>query len=332
MDQTSQLNHDQVHPDLDQLNREFSLKKSDNQLSIQPGKDGVPFIELFNRYASALISLQGAHILSWIPKGEEDVIWLSEEARLEPGKSIRGGVPICWPWFGAYEPGHAGFDASPRESNFPAHGFARTSNWQILSTEALQNGNTRIIFTMKPQPNNTDMWPQQTSVQYIVTIGKKLELELITHNDGAQPVTIGQALHTYFRVGDISKTILHGLDNAEYLDKPDNFNRKTQLGPIDIEGEVDRIYLDTSNDCIINDMMLKRNIVIVKCGSHSTVVWNPGEKVAEQMGNLGKDGYRQMLCVESANAADDIVTIEPGKAHQLWVQYEVHHPVHHPVR
>ena len=299
--------------DPEQLNRKFELQNPDNQLSIVAGKGGIPFIEVFNRHASALINLQGAHILSWIPKGEEEVIWLSEDAKLERGKSVRGGVPICWPWFGPHE----------SNENFPAHGFARTTNWQILSTEALESGDTRIIFTTTPQTETANMWPKDTTVQYLVTIGKKLELELITHNNGSTPVTIGQAFHTYFNVGDISKTCLHGLDDTDYLDKTDNFARKVQHGPIDIEGEVDRIYLDTTNACAIDDKVLKRNIIIIKCGSHSTVVWNPWHEVAEKMGDLGKDGYKKMLCVESSNAADDVVSIEPGKAHQLWVQYEV---------
>jgi len=167
------------------------------------------------------------------------------------------------------------------------------------------------------------MWPDDTTVQYQVTVGKKLELELITHNNGSQPIKIGQALHTYFKVGDITNIQLHGLDDTDYLDKPDNFKRKVQYGPVTFEQEVDRIYLNTANDCVIEDKTLKRDIVIIKCGSHSTVVWNPWQEVADKMGDLGHNGYTKMLCVESSNASEDVVTIPAGKAHQLWVQYEV---------
>ena len=295
------------------LNNEFSLEVANNNLHIKAGKGGIPLIEVENTHASATISLQGAHILSWIPKGEGEVIWLSEDASFAPGKSVRGGVPICWPWFGAHE----------TNNNFPAHGFARTTDWQIISTEALAEGTTRISFTTKPTPDTESMWPIDTTVQYQLTIGKKLELELITHNNSKQAITISQALHTYFKVGDISKVYLHGLDDTVYLDKPDNFSRKQQSGPITIDGEIDRIYLDTASDCVIEDKALNRNIIIIKCGSHSTVVWNPGEEVADKMGDLGDDGYKKMLCVESSNTAEDAVTIEPGKAHQLWIQYEV---------
>ncbi len=298
---------------VEQLNKVFALKTTDNSVSFINGKGDIPFVEIHNQYASALISLQGAHVLSWIPEGEEDVIWLSDDAKFAAGKSVRGGVPICWPWFGAHK----------SNADYPAHGFARTTDWQVVNTEALDNGNTRITFTTQPQGGNEAMWPAETSVQYQLTVGKKLELELITHNNGSKPIILCQALHTYFKVGDISKVRLHGLDDTDYLDKLENFKRKVQHGPVTIDEEVDRIYLDTASDCVIEDRALKRNIVIIKCGSHSTVVWNPWQETAEKMGDLGKDGYKKMLCVESSNAAEDIVTIDPGKTHQLWVQYEV---------
>jgi len=298
---------------IDQLNGVFALQLVDNTLNFKANKTGMLLVEIHNRYGSALISLQGAHLLSWIPKGEDDVIWLSDDANFAVGKSIRGGIPLCWPWFGA----HAS------NENFPAHGFARTTDWQVVSAEALEEGETRITFSTQPQAETQQMWPADTSVQYQVTIGDKLEMELLTHNNGTQPITIGQALHTYFRVADVSKVLLHGLDDTDYLDKLEGFARKVQHGPISIDQEVDRIYLDTASDCVIEDKTLKRNIIIIKCGSHSTVVWNPWQQTAEKMGDLGTQGYKQMLCVESSNAAEDVVTIEPGKSHQLWVQYEL---------
>jgi len=297
----------------DQLNNEFSLEVHNNNLHFKTGKGDITIIEIHNRHAKATISLQGANILSWIPNDEEDVIWLSEDASFAKGKSVRGGIPICWPWFGAHE----------TNPDFPAHGFARTIPWEVITTEALEDGNTRISLTTQPQADNETMWPADTTVQFQITIGKKLELELITHNNGTAPITIGQALHTYFKVGDVSKTLLHGLDDTDYLDKLEDFKRKTQQGLVTIEQEVDRVYLDTATDCVIEDKTLERNIIIIKCGSHSTVVWNPWQETASKMGDLGEEGYKKMLCVESCNAKEDVATIEPGKAHQLWVQYEV---------
>lgn len=295
------------------LNKACSLKTSASTVSYVTGKGDIQLVEIHNQFGSALISLQGAHVLSWIPEGEEDVIWLSKDAKFAAGKSVRGGIPICWPWFGAHE----------SNADYPAHGFARTTDWQVMKTEALDNGNTRITFTTQPQNGNEEMWPAETSVQYQITVGKKLEMELITHNNGSKPILISQALHTYFKVADVSKASLHGLDDTDYLDKLEGFKRKVQHGPVTIDEEVDRIYIDTARACVIEDKVLKRNIVINKCGSHSTVVWNPWQETADKMGDLGKDGYKKMLCVESSNAAEDVITIEPGKVHQLWVQYEV---------
>ncbi len=303
--------------DIEKLNQEHALHTSSSTLRIKTGEGGIPVINIKNRHASALISLQGAHLLSWVPNGEQEVIWLSEQAKFAPGQSIRGGIPVCWPWFGQYDGlREAGID-------YPAHGFSRTKNWQILSTEALDDDYTRISFTMRPESATQALWPTETTVQLQMTIGKKLEIELITHNNGMQAVTIGQALHTYFKVGEVSNVLLHGLDDIDYLDKLEKFTRKHQHGPLHFNEEVDRIYLDTASDCVIEDKSLNRHIIIVKCGSHSTVVWNPWQEVASKMADFGEEGYKNMLCVESGNVAEDVVTIEPGKAHQLWVQYSV---------
>ena len=298
---------------LEQLNNEFALQVDNNNLHFKTGKSGNPIVEIQNEQATATICLQGAHLLSWIPKDEEEVIWLSEEATFTAGKSVRGGIPICWPWFGAHE----------TNKDYPAHGFARTTIWQILTTEALGDGTTRINFTTQPQLKTEVMWPAETTLQFQLTVGKKLQMELITHNNGSKPITISQALHTYFKVGDVSKVLLYGLDGDKYLDKLDGFKQKYQHGPVTIKQEVDRIYLNTASDCVIEDKVLKRNIVINKCGSHSTVVWNPWQETANKKGDLGKDGYKKMLCVESSNAAEDTLKIQPGKVHQLWVQYKV---------
>jgi glucose-6-phosphate 1-epimerase len=295
------------------LNEKFAFKSVNNHICFLKGEGGIPIIDIRNKFGAAIISLQGAQVLSWIPEGEEEVIWLSEDAVFKAGKSVRGGIPICWPWFGAHE----------SNADFPAHGFARTTLWEILCTEALEDGATRITFTTAPQEGNEPMWPPETTVQYQVTIGKKLEMELVTHNNGSESIVIGQALHTYFRVADVSKIVLYGLEDTDYLDKLAGFEQKYQRGPVSIEEEVDRIYIDTVRECVINDKTLKRNIIINKVGSHSTVVWNPWQETAEKMGDLGEDGYKSMLCVESCNAADDVVKIKPGKAHHLWVQYQV---------
>lgn len=300
-------------PEITDLNKNFSID-SNHHLSFKLDEGGIPRVEIVNDYASAVISLQGAHVLSWIPKGEDDVIWLSDEATFAMGKSVRGGVPICWPWFGAHE----------SETAFPAHGFARTVLWSVQQTKALESGETQITFSLdttelegKLQP----MWPQATVAEYRITVGNTLTLELITSNHSDVSITIGQALHTYFNIYDISKAAVTGLEGKDYLDKTSGFERKNQAGPITINEEVDRVYLQTADDIVIDDS--KRKIRIEKKGSTSTVVWNPWQDVADKMGDLGKEGYRHMLCVESANAAEDTVSIPSGESHTLLVTYKI---------
>ncbi|MDH5711529.1 MAG: D-hexose-6-phosphate mutarotase [Gammaproteobacteria bacterium] len=303
-------------PAISQLNDKFSFEHGGHRLAFVNGEGGIPVVEVKNGLASARISLQGAHVLSWVPAGEDEVIWLSTEAKFAPGKSVRGGIPICWPWFGA----HA------ENSSFPAHGFARTVNWQVVATEQLSSGETQITFrldTVQLDDNLRAMWPLSTTAEYHLTIGKTLTMELTTFNHSDETMVIGQALHTYFAVDDVSCTRVLGLEGRDYLDKTDGFACKNQLGAVTIGSEVDRVYLGTPDDVMIDDG--KRKLRITKQGSKSTVVWNPWQAVADKMGDLGENGYLKMLCVESANAADDTVSIASGKSFTLRVVYGVEH-------
>lgn len=299
-------------PTVEQLNNKFSFKTINNSLHFKTGEGDIPLIEITNEHASALISLQGAHLLSWKPNNQQEVIWLSNEASFSVGKSVRGGIPICWPWFGAHE----------SSTTYPAHGFARTVFWQVTNTALLENGDIEIYFKLETNElpeKYQQMWPQNTTAEYIVTIGKILNIDLITTNNSDEDMTIGQALHTYFAVDNVSTTQVTGLEDKSYLDKTDNFKQKEQTGAIHINEEIDRIYLNTTDEITIEDT--KRKINIKKQGSASTVVWNPWKAVAEKMGDLGENGYLKMLCVESANAADDVRVVKAGESHKLSVTY-----------
>ena len=296
--------------DYSELNARFGIP---HQVNFKEGPGGLAVAEVNNSRASAVIALQGAQVMSWAPHGAQPVIWLSPAAKFTPGKSMRGGVPVCWPWFGP----HVG------EAGFPAHGFARTAQWAPLKTEALAEGGTRLVFALSAGEHSRAQWPHATPLECHISVGDTLEIDLVTRNDGAAPVTIGQALHTYFTVSDIRRVTVIGLDGCPYLDKVDGGKRKRQSGAVYFDGETDRIYLDSSEDCVIEDPGLQRRIRISKHGSRSTVVWNPWMDKAAKMGDMGDDGYLRMLCVESANAADDVVSIAPGAEHHLWVRYSL---------
>ena len=299
---------------IEALNNEFSFKDENSELIFKNGLDNIPFVEINNKQAKLTLSLQGAHVLSWQPDGSDDVIWISEDAQFLQGKSIRGGIPICWPWFGAHE----------NNQSFPAHGFARTVLWTVSETKIISLGETQItlkLSTNELDQNIRDMWRFNTEVEYRITVSNILKLELTTSNHSAEDIIIGQALHTYFNIEDIANTKVYGLEGKTYLDKPDDFNAKQQNGVIEIKDEVDRVYLDTADDIIIDNN--ERKIIIKKKGSQTTVVWNPWQEVANKMGDLGENGYQKMLCVESANAADDTITIKPSSSHTLSVEYTI---------
>jgi glucose-6-phosphate 1-epimerase len=299
---------------VEKLNQQFAINSSQTEIRFTHAKGNIPVVEIANKQATAQISLQGAHLLSWVPEGEDEVIWLSTEAIFKNGKSVRGGIPICWPWFGAHD----------QNSTYPAHGFARTELWEIISTQQLASGETQIGFRLNSASLDETvqkMFPLSTAVEYTLTVGASLKLELTSTNNGSADIVIGEALHTYFNIGDIRNAHVSGLDGKDYLDKPDNFKSKKQSGDISIDGEVDRVYINTQNDVVIDNR--HRKIIIQKQGSQSTIVWNPGKQVAEKMADLGEEGYLQMLCVESANAADNVETISAGESHTLQVVYKI---------
>jgi glucose-6-phosphate 1-epimerase len=268
-------------------------------------------LSIENIHGSARISLLGATLIDWTPVGNDSVIWLSDTARFEVGRGIRGGVPLCWPWFGA----HA---AQP---DFSAHGIARTRLWRMIEASDLPDGSTRVRLQLPLEPDH--WWPYPSHLEYQVTLGSSLHLQLNTRNSGDSAFEITQALHTYFRVGDIEQVTVLGLEDKPYLDKPDNYRQKHQQGALSFEGETDRIYLQAPSRCVIHDPGLQRRIEIESSGSQSTVVWNPWREVAAGMADMHGESYRSMLCVETANAASDARRVGPGETISLAATYSL---------
>ncbi len=263
--------------------------------------------------ALARLALQGAQLLHWEPVGQEPVIWLSDEARYVVGKSVRGGAPVCWPWFGPHAV----------HVDYPAHGFARTTLWEPVACDVLPDGAVRLELRLPRQAVQSEAWPYDTTLSIVAIIGATLEMDLVTQNHGVHPVTVGQALHTYFRVGDVRRVAIHGLEGCPYLDKVRQGERHIQEGPIGFSEETDRIYLDSLREVVIDDPVMQRRIRVTKQGSASTVVWNPWVDKAAKMGDLGAEGYLRMVCVENANAADDVLILPAQGTHHLCVRYAV---------
>jgi glucose-6-phosphate 1-epimerase len=220
---------------------------------------------------------------------------------------------VCWPWFGPH----------PTEPSFPSHGFARTSPWEVTQTRSLSNADVRLSLRLAQSDAVRPLWPHLSRLDVHISVGTVLTIELVTQNIGPSPITLGEALHAYFQVADVRQVAIDGLEGCHYVDKVDRGQRKTQLGPVKLEAETDRVYRDTTADCLIHDPSLKRRIRISKRGSRSTVIWNPWAEKAAQLGDMGQDGYLNMVCVESGNAADNVVTVAPGQKHHLWTRYQV---------
>lgn len=296
--------------ELSRLQARFGIA---GQLQFGHGPGGLAVVEVENAHASAQVALQGAQVLSWAPRGAAPVLWLAPPASLAPGRPIRGGVPICWPWFGAHASG----------ADYPSHGFARSERWEPVETRALEDGTTWVHLRLPRGETSARWWPHPCALELGITIGAALELELITRNTGALPFTLEEALHSYFAVSDVGRVAVQGLAGGTYLDKLDGIRRRQPLGPLTLIGETDRVYFGTNAECLLEDPGLRRRIRISKRGGRTTVVWNPWAEKAARMPDLGADGYLRMLCVESANVADDRVTLAPGTEHRLWVRYRV---------
>jgi len=274
---------------------------------------GLIVAEINNEKATATVCLQGAHLMSWWPKSQTvPVVWLSRDAKLAAGKSIRGGAPVCWPWFGA----HAS------ESGFPGHGYARTVPWQVVESGNEPGGATRLTLRLVESEKTRAQWPHASRLELTVIVGETLRMELITENTGTTDFVIGEALHTYLQVSDIGAVRVTGLDGCDYWDKVGNSTLRKQAGAITFSGETDRVYINTGAECVIEDDKLKRRIHVAKSGSLSTVVWTPWTEKAGKMGDMGQPaGWREMVCVESANAIENVVKVAAGTRHTLIVEY-----------
>jgi dihydroxy-acid dehydratase len=288
------------------------------QLGFREGAGGLIYADIDNHGGRATICLQGAHVVSFRPKSQhEPVVWVSDAAKFAKGKSIRGGAPVCWPWFGA----HAS------EASFPAHGFARTVPWTVTGSRKRNDAKTEITLQLVDNEQTRTQWPHATRLSLTVIVSDRLEMHLATTNTGTAPIQVGEALHTYFHISDIGTVKVSGLEGATYHDKVDNFAIRKQSGAIGFSGEVDRVYVDTPADCVIEDAGLNRRIRVAKTGSQSTIVWTPWTEKAEKMGDMGRGksgaGWREMVCVESANAMDNVVTVAPGETHTMSVTYSV---------
>lgn len=296
--------------DIQQLNQYFGLE---DQIEIVEGKGGFPVIAVSNVKAKAKISIYGGQVLSFQPEGEDELLFVSENAYFQEGKATKGGIPICWPWFGP----------DPENKGRASHGFVRNRMWKLMSTATTTDGETKVRLGISDSEETREIWPYSFELVIDIVIGSQLTVTLITQNKSEEAFTITQALHTYLSVGDINKVKVFGLEETAYLDKPDGGARKTQPGEIVVTEEVDRIYTDVKPEIIVEDGEKGRRIRVSSTGSRTAIVWNPWVEISKQMADLAELDYQRFICVETANAANEVVEVAAGEEYRLQAVYSI---------
>ncbi len=272
-------------------------------------------LEITTPVVAAAVTLHGAHLLHWQPTGEQAVLFLSGRSEFAKGKAIRGGVPVIWPWFGARSA--AVLPAPDGGLKSPSHGFARTAEWRLQFAAMMANA-VHLTFTLAPTKESRAFGFDGFRLVYQMILGRELTLRLTVANDGGSDLRFEEALHSYFAVANIENVTLSGTEGVEYLDKPDGMRRKRQADALLAFTEVtDRVYLKTEAVCDIDDHAGGRTLEIAKAGSQNTVVWNPWAELTAGLKDMEPEGWRGMLCVETANVGDAAITLAPGETHTM---------------
>jgi glucose-6-phosphate 1-epimerase len=273
---------------------------------IAEGNGGLAKVRVSSATAAGEIYLLGAQVTSWKPAGRQEMFFVSSQSRWEEGHAIRGGVPICFPWFGA----------KVDDPRAPAHGFVRTKAWQLESIARARDAVTVAMFTESGE-DTRKWWPAKFRVIYRVTFDSELSIELEVINTGESSLRFEEALHAYHRVGDVERVRVRGLDGVCYFDKTDSNRKKTQQGEIAVVSETDRVYLNTGGAVELDDPLFKRRTRITKGNSRTTVVWNPWAEKAHSLPDFADDEGKQMICIESGNVSENAVALEPGQRHAM---------------
>ena len=290
---------------LQSLQERFGIPET---VRFESGKGGLTRVSVTTPLATAEMYPHGAHVTHFQPAGQEPMLWVSSRSLYQPDKAIRGGVPICFPWFGP----RAG------EPSSPMHGFARVTEWNVESVTQSGGGEVELVFGLSNNEQTKKLWPHDFTVKYRVEVGVNLQLTLEVRNDGPEAFDFEEALHSYFAVGDVRKVAVTGLEGTTYIDKTDGLKQKPQGSePVTITAEMDRVYLNTQSPCLLDDPATKRRIRIAKEGSHSTVVWNPWVAKAKAMTDFGDDEWAGMICIETCNVGEQRITLQPGDTHRM---------------
>ncbi|WP_417777526.1 D-hexose-6-phosphate mutarotase [Stutzerimonas xanthomarina] len=286
-------------------------------------KDQLACWRLRHGDAEVIVAEQGAQILSYRQGDATPILWLSAEAAFQTGQAVRGGVPVCWPWFGDLARNPQSVQDSYQGSQpAPAHGLVRDIDWVMARSES-NPGSVRLLFSCNTNAGLPG-WPHAVELSLQVCLDSKgLHLSLTSHNRGDKAVALSQALHSYFAISDIHQVTVEGLDGRPYIETLEDWQQRQQQGDLAFVGETDRIYLDLPSRLSLRDPGLKRRIVLETQGSRSAVLWNPWIAKAQRLSQFTDDAWQRMLCIETANVMDDVVRLESAASHTLSVSISV---------
>jgi len=274
--------------------------------SVSQGNGAMPRVQITSPLCEAEMYLHGAQVTSWTPSGSDEVLFLSAKSRWTDGQAIRGGIPICFPWF----------RAKAKDPQAPAHGFVRTRSWQL---ESILEEDDAVVVSMVTQSDEQTRrwWPGEFRLVHRATFGSQLKLELVCTNTGTAPLRFEEALHTYNRVADVQTARVQGLDGLRFLDNTDSNKEKVQQCDLAISSQTDSAYLNARDGVELLDPGMRRRIRLAKVNSLTTVVWNPWREKASELRDLGEGQWTQFLCIEASNILDAAVELAPGQEHRM---------------
>lgn len=278
-------------------------------------------LRINNEQATATVFIQGAQVTHFQPRNSSPVLWCSDHCQYLSGQPIRGGIPICWPWFGDLRRNPEEIQQQvPSDSDTSPlnHGFVRNQDWQLDEVSIIDANSTQVVFSLTIDKNDEPLWPYACDLKLTITIGAELTVKFSITNKSPDALHFTSALHNYFAVSNINNVSISGIEDSQYIDCLDDWKQKKQHGPLNITQETDRIYT-TDNSTLSIDEAGQSSIELDTKGSHSMVIWNPWIEKSKQLSDYGDVDYKQMVCIETANVLDDAVVLQPNQQHSLVV-------------
>lgn len=293
--------------DIDELEDKFSIE---GEVGFAELENDLVFMTVSNKYADVDICLYGAHVTSFRPHDSMEVLYLSPESNFEVGKAIRGGIPVCFPWFGPHK----------TDPEMPQHGFARLTYWDVLKTATLPSGETMVELQLCSSEETKVYWPHDFCAQLTVTVGSTMTVTLKVTNTSSAPFDYTCALHSYFELSSIDNLLIYGLHETTYYNQLTSENGIQEEEVLLVQEPTTRHYLDTQSAVIMEDFIFKKKIRIAKVGSRVTTVWNPWEEACAKMDDLPDDAYETFVCVETVNAFNNPIMLAPNESHETSAQ------------